>query len=156
MTPHDVWAAVARCEKDAVRFARKPGGFSDDRIPVLDEDKVRLAVGPTAWDHVNVKQPEDIWAAGVTGLQATPFTDFTPEFYVTGEKAFVLRMDDVDYLINTEGYDYCRYVARLERPKKAAPAPAPPATSETALPRCRTRAVSGADGVRRLGRRHPQ
>ena len=58
------------------------------------------------WDsHVHIYQTERTFN--------TPFSDGAPNSHLV---FFLHRLDGRVYIVNTEGYEYCRYIARTESP----------------------------------------
>ena len=84
-------------QKYAHGQGRKCGSFSDvDNDPVIKINKADLG-------HLEVH------AASEIGVE-TPFDDLSSNM----PQVFILLHGGQNYLVNTEGFSYCRYIARCK------------------------------------------
>lgn len=112
---YNVWQAVA-CKGgplagdiDLIEMARKPGHFDNikEAVPYATIATLR---------NVPSLRVDQVYPHGTDCI--TPYTEFRDSFALTCDNhqvyVFMLNVGGRLYLVNTEGYNYCRYVARVE------------------------------------------
>jgi hypothetical protein len=101
----DVFQMICR-ENDVVEFCRKPGDW-EDISSKLSVRVLRAAMGdlwnviPKLGIEIFQKDPE---------YEINTFTYFVEGFPF---ECFIVTVKERTYLINTEGFNYCRYACRL-------------------------------------------
>ena len=101
----DVWHAICR-DNEIVDFDRKVGDWEDVQTE-LSLRVFRAAIGdqweaiPKLGIEIFKKDPD---------YEINTFTDFVEGFPF---ECFIVTVKEQSYLINTEGYNYCRYACRL-------------------------------------------
>lgn len=111
MTNYSQTPAMNRI-RDQVEFTRKACGF-DEVHATVTPDQVYAILGD---EKLPVFKASDLWREG----NAYPIHDWdTPP--TDNPIVFILKLDDDHtYLVNTEGYTYCRYIARFMEPASPA------------------------------------
>jgi hypothetical protein len=82
-----------------VPFTRKPGNFDEAGIVLVDDLAAALE-----GERLPVFSASDLWDA-----DEHPLTDFKRET----PQHFLLCMGSARYVVDTQGYTYCRYMARV-------------------------------------------
>lgn len=101
----DVWRMITR-ENEVIHFNRKAGDWDEIRSE-LSLRVFRAMVGdmweliPKLGIEIFEKDPD---------YDISTFTDFVRGFPF---ECFIVTVEEKNYLINTEGFNYCRYACRL-------------------------------------------
>ena len=82
-------------------WTRKPNSFEEIRGKVRKDDVPEI---------LPIMYPFELWVS----WECPSFDLMTPFDTNNVPQYFRLKVDRRWYLVNTEGYDYCRYVAKVE------------------------------------------
>lgn len=92
--------------RNNLSYTRKADGF-DDVAAIVTPTEIKAQLGD---DKLPIFSALDLYAADT---EPHPMVDFTREDLPI---VFGLMVGPQMYLVNTEGYTYCRYVARVMSP----------------------------------------